>query len=168
MIDMEHRKLIALARKGIPAGLRAKVGAEDLVQEVLIRVARAAARFDDRAPEEQLAYLRRTFDTVLADALRRHTCGRRQSAHDLALAIDPPADHTSPSGLAARNEEHGLLYAALSTLADDQRRAIELHHLQGHSLEETASQMGRSWKSVAGLIRRGIAALRQQLVPREP
>jgi RNA polymerase sigma-70 factor (ECF subfamily) len=166
--DTEHRKLAALARARMPSGLRAKLGADDVVQEVLRRVARAAARFDGRTPEERLSYLRHTFNAVLTDALRLHTCGRRQSANDLVLAVDPPADHTSPSGRAARNEQLDRLHAALAALPDDQRQAIELHHLRGFSLIETAEEMGRSWTSVAGLIRRGLATLRQRLAEREP
>jgi RNA polymerase sigma-70 factor, ECF subfamily len=72
-------------------------------------------------------------------------------------------DGTSPSGGAERNERLLRLADALARLPEDQRRAVELRHLQGLSLAEIASQMGRSVDSVVGLIHRGLRALRRDL-----
>src|SRR5262249_10811992 len=74
------------------------------------------------------------------------------------------ADQTSPSGRAGRNEQLARLARALGALPDDQRRAVALHHLEGLSLEATAEAMGRSRPVAAGLIRRGLQALRVMLV----
>ena len=56
---------------------------------------------------------------------------------------------------------------ALAGLPDNQREAIELHHLRGCSLADAARQMGRTTASVAGLIRRGLITLRKRLDPGE-
>jgi RNA polymerase sigma-70 factor (ECF subfamily) len=48
-------------------------------------------------------------------------------------------------------------------LPDDQREAIEMHHLQGMPLAQVADAMGRSKPSVAGLIFRGVTAVRKRL-----
>ena len=55
------------------------------------------------------------------------------------------------------------LAGALAQLPENQRRAIELHHLKRLSLNELARELGRSEASVAGLLRRGLKSLRGQL-----
>jgi RNA polymerase sigma-70 factor (ECF subfamily) len=48
-------------------------------------------------------------------------------------------------------------------LPDDQRIAVELHHLQGLSLADVGGRLGRSREAVAGLIFRGLKKLRLRL-----
>jgi RNA polymerase sigma-70 factor (ECF subfamily) len=48
-------------------------------------------------------------------------------------------------------------------LPDDQREAVILRHLQEFSLPEIMQLMGRSRASVAGLLFRGLRALREWL-----
>jgi RNA polymerase sigma-70 factor (ECF subfamily) len=61
------------------------------------------------------------------------------------------------------------LAGALLHLPDDQRRAVELHHLQGLSLAEVGRHLGRSREAVAGLVFRGLKSLRSLLAAkREP
>jgi RNA polymerase sigma-70 factor (ECF subfamily) len=55
------------------------------------------------------------------------------------------------------------LSQALAALPDDQRQAIELHHLKGCSLAEVCQAMQRTNRSVAGLLLRGMRRLRQLL-----
>ena len=52
---------------------------------------------------------------------------------------------------------------ALEHLPEDQQTAVELHHLAGYTMAETAEQMGRTKASVAGLLRRGLSSLREHL-----
>ena len=76
------------------------------------------------------------------------------------------ADQTSPSERAVRHEELRRLAEALAALTEDQRRAVELHHLHGLTVEEVAGMLGRSEAAVGGLLRRGVKRLRELL--REP
>src|SRR5437762_1352259 len=73
------------------------------------------------------------------------------------------ADLTSPSGRAERNERLLRLADALARLPEDQRRSVELRHLQGLPLAEIAARMERSVDAVVGLIHRGLRALRRDL-----
>ena len=73
------------------------------------------------------------------------------------------ADQTSPSEAAQRQEQVLLLAAALAQLPEDQRVAIELHHLHQGSVAEIARRMERTEASVAGLLRRGLKRLRELL-----
>jgi RNA polymerase sigma-70 factor (ECF subfamily) len=51
----------------------------------------------------------------------------------------------------------------MSGLPDDQRVAIELHHLQGLPLSVAADQLGRSKEAVASLLYRALKRLKKQL-----
>jgi DNA-directed RNA polymerase specialized sigma24 family protein len=46
---------------------------------------------------------------------------------------------------------------------DDQRKAIELHHLRGLETREVAQRMNRTVASVGKLLQRGLRALRHDL-----
>jgi RNA polymerase sigma-70 factor (ECF subfamily) len=48
-------------------------------------------------------------------------------------------------------------------LPDDQREAVRLRHLEGWALADIAQHLGRTPAATAGLIKRGMQALRRQL-----
>jgi RNA polymerase sigma-70 factor (ECF subfamily) len=60
-----------------------------------------------------------------------------------------------------RHEQLLQLSAALAQLPEDQRQALEMHYLEGCTVPAVAEQMDRTERSVAGLVRRGLQALRQ-------
>jgi RNA polymerase sigma factor (sigma-70 family) len=62
-----------------------------------------------------------------------------------------------------RQERLVRLAEALAALPDDQRRAVELKHLEGLTLVEVARCMGRTVPAVAGLLQRGLRGLREHL-----
>ena len=71
------------------------------------------------------------------------------------------SDQSTPSQQAMRHEQLLALAAALARLPDEQRQAIELHHLRGLPLAEVAVQMQRTKGAVAALIFRGVKRLRE-------
>jgi RNA polymerase sigma-70 factor (ECF subfamily) len=74
-----------------------------------------------------------------------------------------PADQTSPGQYVGAADRARRLAEALAGLPDDQRTALELHHLEEYSLQETARFMNRTTASVAGLLRRGLETMREAL-----
>ena len=70
------------------------------------------------------------------------------------------ADGT-PSDCAIANEQLVSLATALMKLPTDQRKAVELHHLQGLRSAEVAKRLNRTEVAVAGLLRRGLKQLRE-------
>jgi RNA polymerase sigma-70 factor (ECF subfamily) len=85
----------------------------------------------------------------------------QQSSVRLEAFLRPPP--SSPSEQAMRHEGLIQLAAVLAQLPDDQRTAVELHHLQGCTVAEVAAHLGRTEAAVAGLLRRGLKRLRELL-----
>jgi RNA polymerase sigma-70 factor (ECF subfamily) len=72
-------------------------------------------------------------------------------------------DRSAPDAPALRQEQLLELAAALARLPEDQRAAVELHHLQGLSVPEVARQVDRTPSAVASLLYRGLKTLRGAL-----
>lgn len=163
-----------LARLQLGRSPHAKLDASDLVQQTLLDAHQDLQRFRGSSEAEMAGWLRRLLTCNLADALRhlgraKRDINREQSLHEqldcsaFQLGASLAAVQTSPSQHAARNEELLRLAWAMEQLPEAQRMAVELHHLRGRTLAETAIQLGRSEAAVAGLLRRGFRRLRQLL-----
>ena len=168
--------LIVLARMSLRdyRRLRAKVDASDLVQDVLLKAHTALSDFRGKTEEELAAWLHSILARKLADAARHFSRQKRDAALEESfletvgntsnrLKRLVPADQTSPTRKVWRQERALVLADALAELPDEQRTAVELHHLTGCSVAEVAGHMNRSKASVAGLLRRGLAGLREHL-----
>ncbi|MGD0043460.1 MAG: sigma-70 family RNA polymerase sigma factor [Isosphaeraceae bacterium] len=69
---------------------------------------------------------------------------------------------SSPSQKVIRQEQMLRIAGALASLSENQRRVIELHQLQGWTLAEIAHELDTSKAAVAGLLHRGLKALRAE------
>jgi RNA polymerase sigma-70 factor (ECF subfamily) len=163
--------LLLLARLQIDGRLRGHLDPDDLVQQTLARALEKRDRFRGSDDAQRAAWLRTLLSHTLIDAARK-LARAGGVMHSLEAAIEQSsarleaflaADQTSPSGQVARQERLLRLADALATLPDDQRRAIELKHLQGLALIEVAQRMGRTVPAVAGLLHRGLRTLREDL-----
>jgi RNA polymerase sigma-70 factor (ECF subfamily) len=167
--------LLARIQLGREAGHR--LDPSDLVQQTLLDAHRQRGQFRGRNPAELAAWLRRILACNLADAWRALKRGKRDLARERSLEAELAqssarleawlaAEGSSPSQQAMRNEELFRLADALTALPDGQREAVLLHYWQDLALAEVAVQMGRSPASVAGLLQRGLKALRGLLAER--
>jgi RNA polymerase sigma-70 factor (ECF subfamily) len=174
LLERYRDYLHLLARLQLDGRLRGKLDPADLVQETLARAHEKREQCRGQTEAEQAAWLRQILAHQLAAAVRRFQADRRNVAHERSLEAVLQessarleallaADESSPSQRAARQDELLRLSDALARLPDDQRRAVELHHLQGCSVAEVAGQLGRSESAVGGLLRRGLRRLRELL-----
>jgi RNA polymerase sigma-70 factor (ECF subfamily) len=172
ILDLEPFRphLRILARILLDPRLRAKLDASDVVQQALMDAHKNRPQFHGSTEAEMAAWLRQILVHDLADAVRALGRAKRDAAlevaiHDSSCRLDAwvAASQSSPSRRAGREEEAVRLAEAMARLPEDQRTAVELHHLQEHSLKETAERMGKTQGSVASLINRGVKGLRQTL-----
>jgi RNA polymerase sigma-70 factor (ECF subfamily) len=129
-----------------------------------------------RTDAETAAWLRSILSHNLADVLRKLAAQKRDTRRERSLdaALDQSAsrleqwlaaEQSSPSQHAVRQEELLRMVESLAALPEGQRRAIELHHLQGMALTEIAALLGTTKAAVAGLLHRGLKTLRLRLDP---
>lgn len=130
--------------------LGSREAAEDLAQDIYIRIAAA----DPRTPVENPAgYLYRLGSNLMLDRLRGE---RRSAARDTAwrttqrtmlgadeVAEEPPADEA----VAAR-QRLAAIVAALNDLPEQTRRIFRLHKFDGLSHSEVAAMLGISRSAV--------------------
>jgi RNA polymerase sigma-70 factor (ECF subfamily) len=163
-----------LVRHRLDDRLQGKVDASGVVQQTLWEAHQGIKDFRGNSEAELVAWLRRMLARNLTDEIRMLSAGKRdldreqsiervveQSALNLAALL--AGQQSSPSQQAVRHEQLLELAAALAQLPDDQRTAVELHHLHDQSLAEIGRQMQRSKEAVAGLLFRGLKRLRELL-----
>jgi RNA polymerase sigma-70 factor (ECF subfamily) len=164
--------LLMLARMQIDESLQAKFDESDIVQQTLLEAHHSLTAFRGTTSEELAAWLRQILARNLADELRKYRRGKRDVRLEASLQVALDAstirverwitsDDETPSQYAMANEQLLALAAALLKLPQDQRRAVELHHLQGLPCADVAKRLGRTEIAVAGLLRRGLKTLRE-------
>lgn len=163
-----------LARMQFDGNLQAKLDESDIVQQTLLEAHRSLTSFRGQTDEELTGWLRQILVRNIADEIRKFRSGKRDwrleasleaslNASTIRLERFLACDDGTPSQIAMANEQMLALAAALLKLPEDQRRAIELFHLQGHSAAEVAKRLDRTDVAVAGLLRRGLKRLRELL-----
>jgi RNA polymerase sigma-70 factor (ECF subfamily) len=166
--------LTMLARVQLEPRVRAKIDLSGVVQQTLLEALHKRAEFHRDHPAQELAWLRRILANNLADELRKLATRKRDLARERSLeaALDESsarlgewlaAKQSSPSQQAERNEMAVRLAVALARLPEAQREALVLQHWHGWPLARIAEHLGRTRAAVAGLLKRGLQQLREEL-----
>jgi RNA polymerase sigma-70 factor, ECF subfamily len=174
LLEAERTALHRLAERQLEGRIAVRVDASDVVQQAFLEAHRSFPQFAGQDARELIAWLQRILDNKVATAIRDHTLlqkrnvGREQSMDDsqgcgAPLKQELDAGLSSPSQKAIRGEEAERLSQALTALPADQREAVRLRHLEGWALADVAQHLGRSLAATAGLIKRGMQALRRQM-----
>src|SRR4051812_1133838 len=173
-LECYREYLGTLTRLQLADRLRGKLDPSGVVQQTLLEAHQARDQLRGLNGEQLAAWLRRALANNLADEVRRLGARVRDVGRERPLqqAVDESAarlevllaaDQTSPSQGATRHEDLLRLADALARLPEDQRSAVELHHLEGRTLAETAELLVRTRSAVASLVFRGLRKLRQRL-----
>jgi RNA polymerase sigma-70 factor (ECF subfamily) len=174
--DLERFRdyLALLARMQTGSRFRGKVDLSGVVQHTLLEAYQARTRLAGLPEAQQAAWLRNALTNNLADEIRKLSAGKRDRFRERSLEADLDqsasrleaflaAEQTSPSQHVQRDEQLLRLARALTKLPEAQRRAVELHHLQGLSLADVSAALQSSKPAVAGLLHRGLQNLRELL-----
>jgi RNA polymerase sigma-70 factor (ECF subfamily) len=171
--------LSLLARLQLDGRLQGKVDLSGVVQQTLLEAHQAWDRLRRMSEAQQTAWLRKALAHNLTDEVRKLHTGARDVDREQSLetAVEQSSarveawlasEQSTPSEQAVRNEQLLQLAHALGQLPEDQRLAVELHHLKGLSLAEVAEQLQRSKGAAAKLLYRGLDKLHALLALQGP
>jgi len=159
----------------IPGRLSATVSADDILQEVWMAAYRTASTFRPDGPNAIERWLTTIAKSKLVDAIRnarrlkrggdrrclRDARERLASFTELFARIQSP--QKTPSGEFGAIEAGHAISIALNLLSEERRRAVYMHHIEGHSQKEIAREMGKTEAAVNSLLYNGLRELRSLL-----
>lgn len=139
--------------------LNDQAAAEEIVQEVFLRLWNHPERFDPERGSLR-SFLLATTHGRAVDLLRSETSRRKREERD--------ARATATAGYDVDHEVWDLALAeqvreALSALSDGERRAIQLAYFGGRTYREVAAELGEAEGTVKSRIRTGLRRLRSEL-----
>ncbi len=149
--------------------LKDRADAEDLTQEVFLRLYRARARYEPRA--RFATWVFHVTQNVGRNALRsrrRRPCvplGPNSATQRHLLEGALPDRGDSPSRPLERDELAGVVRAAVAELAGRQREAMELHQFHDRTYAQVAAQLDMTPKAAKSLLYRARNQLRVVLTP---
>lgn len=160
-------------RKALYGQIGKRIDESDVIQSTWLDILRNFEQFRGTTENEFFAWLKTCLENNVKNVLRDNMAGKRDFRREqefsitddsaTLLWIDPVAADGTASDHAVEGENALALSAALESLPENQRRAIELRHLQGLKLSEVAEQMEKTADAVVGLMRRGMHRLNETL-----
>jgi RNA polymerase sigma-70 factor (ECF subfamily) len=147
------------------ARLRSMAAAEDLVQNLYLRIANLSP---GERVENPSAYLYRLASNLMLDRLRSD---RRSAARDGAwlhshrteMGGESVAEEPSAEQTVSARQRLARMADAITELPPKTRRAFELHKLEGKTQEETAQVLGVSRKTVEKQIAAALLRLAEKM-----
>lgn len=130
--------------------LRSQSAAEDLVQDIYLRLDRIAPDADVRNPA---AYLYRLGSNLMLDRLRgeQRAAARDQEwreTHHVAVGVDDVADAPAADDVVAARQRLASIVAILQTMPATTQTVFRLHKFDGLSHAEVAQKLGISRSAV--------------------
>jgi RNA polymerase sigma-70 factor (ECF subfamily) len=147
--------------------LGSRPDAEEVLQEVFVRVWTRADMYDERlgAPAAWLIRIgrNRAIDRLRERRTRATTIVDGEAATIDADAAAAVAGEPTPETLAQMAEQGGNVRHALAALPSDQRALIEAAFFEGYTHSELADRFGLPLGTVKTRIRAGMMAMRERL-----
>ena len=170
-----YPRLRARAEAGMDAAMKAKSDPDDILQEVHVDVARQIDHFEEHGRGSFLNWVLTVLDHKLVDAWRAAHCQVRDVGREVPgaggigssshwdLLDQLYADSGTPSRIVRRREALDALLGCMSDLSESHRQVIQLRFLEGFSVGEVATRLGKSEAAVVALSQRALKALRQSM-----
>lgn len=169
--------LNVIAQRLLDDRLQGRMDFADVVQTTFLEATRDFDNFRGDTVESLLAWLRNILRNNVSTAHQHHLAAQKRSARkevvlrvssesggdSLGLADIVPSESSTPSQRMMRNEASVVLADCLDQIPDTQRDAVRMRYLEGMSLKEISDRTGKSEMAVAGLLKRGLRSLREQM-----
>ena len=173
--------LNVIAQRHLDERLQSRLDYADVVQITFLEATRDFDHFRGDSVESLLAWLRNILSNNVATAHQHHLAAQKRSARkEVTLRVSSesggsslgmqdmvPSESSSPSQRMMRDEASVVLATCLEQLPETQREAIRMRYLEGMSLKEIAERIEKSEMAVAGLLKRGLRTLREEMANRQ-
>jgi RNA polymerase sigma-70 factor, ECF subfamily len=160
LYDRHGGRLLGLAQRILGAGGEA----EEVVQEVFLFAWRSAGSFDP-SRGNVLTWLMIVTRSRAIDRLRARKPAARPEIRSLEEVTEAPPAADDVEAASASRQWEGICRAAVSSLPDDQRRALELAYFEGLTHQEIAERTGSPLGTVKTRVRLGLMKLRERMRP---
>lgn len=138
--------------------LNSHAGAEDMVQDALIKIWNHAGDWDPKRGASVKTWICRIISYACIDV-------KRKSGRETLGEVPETADPGRNAETAVSDGETGAIVGkAMQDLPERQRLALVMFHYEGLSVAEIAAALETSPKAAEGLLTRGRSALRDSLV----
>lgn len=141
--------------------------AEDLAQEVFLRIYRAAPRYEPRA--KFFTYLYQVTLNLCRNAREKNQRRRTQSLDsagpDRETAWEVPDPEPGAEGRMQQEETAAQVQAAIQSLSQDQRELLILQRFQNLGYDELAQLTSQTVSAVKAKLHRARLALKKRLEP---
>jgi RNA polymerase sigma-70 factor (ECF subfamily) len=142
--------------------VRNKEHAEDLVQEVYIRVLKSYNRFEGRSSEK--TWLFSIARNVAIDFFRKQKGWKQRLLEKFDMATLQVKDESPiPEEITVQREEIKWMYECLEHCTLDQRAVIIMRFIYDLSISETAESLGWTESKVKTTQHRSLKVLKQQM-----
>ena len=141
-----------------------RADAEDVVQEVFVRLWRTAGRYDPK---------RAALVTWVMLIARRHMVDRlrRSRARVKASALEegwsPPAENAAPETGLVTNERFGAVLQRVENLPELQRTVVKRAYLGGQTLKQIGSELNVPLGTIKSALSRALVKLRERTAGEE-
>jgi RNA polymerase sigma-70 factor (ECF subfamily) len=174
LLEAYRASIRAQAENQLNGRLGARIDPSDIVQETFLEAHRDFPGFHGRSEAEWAVWLNRILSNNVIEAIRCHENAKKRSVRvekslqqpvqsGLELQDLLPVDQSTPGQRAVRREESQDMEATIESLPADQRTAIRLRYVKGHSLNQIAKELGRSERAAASLLHRAVKELQRRL-----
>lgn len=163
LLDKYHRPIINFLYRFVGD----KIEAEDLTQEVFLRVYRSAKTYAPKAKFSTWIYV--IAKNLALNELRRRKSHRASSLNEIVPSEEGEIPRELPGyspTVLTELEKQDLIEAvkkAIDTLPDNQKTAVILRRYEEFSYEEIARVVGCSVSAVKSLLNRAKVALKEKL-----
>lgn len=169
--------LNVIAQRMLDDRIQGRMDFSDVVQATFLEASRDFHSFRGDTVESFLAWLRNILKNNISTAHQEHLATQKRTARrevsiaspagdngsEVQLANMLPAETSTPSQRLMRDEAAVVLANCMEQIPDTQRDAIRMRYLEGMSLKEISQKMDKSEMAVAGLLKRGLQGLRDEM-----